>query len=189
MKKGYIYTMYKGADPGAGWKMTDPIYEPIPTLGACMPNIRRVVTKGDFIFSISGRVEGANQYVVGGFEVDEKINGLIAYKRFPKNRMIQNEDGSLAGNIIIDKDGKQLPFDYHTNHEKRIENYIVGKNPLYLQKPEHIETARKETLDLLNDIFGKKEKSVSSVIGRWRKLDEKQISDLRDWMADIKRKT
>ncbi len=77
--KGYIYTMYAGADPAMGWEMTDPIYGPVPTLGACMPNIRRAVVEGDVIFSISGRInKELPQYVVGAMEVDQKISALAA---------------------------------------------------------------------------------------------------------------
>lgn len=186
--KGYIYTMYKGADPGEGWEMTDPIFTKVPTLGACMPNIRKAVTQGDFIFSISGRVTGANQYVVSGFKVDEKINALTAYKRFPEYRMRQEKDGTTRGNIIIDKNGKHLDFDYHTNHEKRIENYIVGCDPVIFSTEAQIAKAREESLDVMNMLFKKKEETISKVIGRWRKLDEKQIADLLSWMAEIKRK-
>lgn len=180
--------MYKGADPGAGWEMTDPIFSKVPTLGACMPNIRKAVTQGDFIFSISGRIKGANQYIVGGFKVEEKINALVAYTRFPENRMKLIDDGSVRGNIIIDEKGNHLPFDYHTNHEKRVENYIVGTDPVYFTTPNQIEKARKQSLDVMNMIFQKNETEISKVLGRWRKLDNKQISDLLSWMEDIKRK-
>ncbi len=47
---GYIYTMYAGADPGHGWVLNDPVLGTVPTLGACVPNIRRVVKQGDYIF-------------------------------------------------------------------------------------------------------------------------------------------
>jgi len=185
--KGYIYTMYQGADPGEGWEMTDPIYGKTPTLGACMPNIRRVVQRGDYIFSISGRVKDVRQYVVGGFSVDEKINALAAYERYPQNRMKVDEQGKLKGNIIIDQNGKHLSIDYHTNHEKRIENYIIGKNPVFLDKEKEIKKAREETILVLNDLFGKQEDSVSKIIGRWRKLDSAQIKDLLGWMNQIKK--
>ena len=65
--KGYIYTMFAGADPGHGWTLTDPIFDKVPTLGACVPHIRRAVQEGDYIFAISGRVPGARQFIVGGF--------------------------------------------------------------------------------------------------------------------------
>ncbi len=68
--------MFKGADPAQGWVMTDPIFGPVPTLGACMPNVRRVVERGDYIFVVSGQAVGVKQYIVGGFEVDKKINAL-----------------------------------------------------------------------------------------------------------------
>jgi hypothetical protein len=184
--KGYIYTMFAGADPGTGWKMNDPIYGKTPTLGACMPNIRKAVEKNDFIFSISGRSKNVQQYVVGGFSVDDKINALAAYRRFPENRMRVSEDGILTGNIIIDKDGKHVECDYHNNFEKRIENYIIGKDPIFIEKEKEIEKAREETLRMLNDLFNTKADSVGKIIARWRKLDEMQIKELLSWLKHIK---
>jgi hypothetical protein len=186
--KGYIYTMFAGADPGVGWKMTDPIYGKTPTLGACMPNIRKVVERGDYIFSISGRVKDVKQYVVGGFSVDDKINALAAYNRFPENRMIVQQDGTLFGNIIIDKDGNHLEYDYHSNFEKRIDNYIIGKDPVFIEGEKQIEKAREETLYMLNNLFNAKKESVSKIIARWRKLDEAQVKDLLGWLKQIKGK-
>ena len=186
--KGYIYTMYKGADPSAGWNMTDPIYGKVPTMGACMPNLRRLVEKGDFIFSISGRVATVKPHIVGGFQVDDKINAMAAFERFPENRMVQGVDGTLAGNIIINERGEHLPFDYHSNFEKRLENYVVGKDALSFDTLEQMEIAKNETVDILNEIFHKKGDSVSKIIGRCRKLDEFQINGLLAWMKKIKAK-
>src|SRR4051812_17242371 len=95
--KGYIYTMYQGADPGNGWVMTDPIFGSKPTLGACMPNVRRSVSVGDFIFSISGRVKNIQQFLVGGFAVEAKINALAALEIFPENMLRKEEDGTIRG--------------------------------------------------------------------------------------------
>lgn len=184
--KGYIYTMFRGADPGAGWKMTDPLFGKVPTLGACMPNIRRAVVPGDYIFVVSGLVPGVQQYVVGGFKVEEKIHALEALERFPTNRMQSMSDGSLAGNIIVTKDGKQNKLDYHSNFEKRIENYIVGRDPITLESHDEIETGRQQTIEVLSDVFQTKGKSVRDVIARWRRMDEKQIGSLVDWLQNIK---
>src|SRR6516165_856032 len=102
--KGYIYTMFPGADPARGWTLTDPIFGKVPTLGACVPNIRRVVLPGDHIFAISGRAPGVQQYVVGGFQVAEKISQLAAHGRFPDLRQRQLDDGTLRGNVIVTAD-------------------------------------------------------------------------------------
>lgn len=188
--KGYIYTMFAGADPGNGWEMNDPIFDDPPTLGACMPQIRRNVEQNDHIFTISGRSVGLKQYIVGGFQVQEKINAMIARERFPQYIQRLNEDGSIAGNIIVDANGKQNKFDYHEgNFEKRIENYIIGKNPLYITKTKSIEAARgKETMGILREIFDKKGGEIPfDIIGRWRKLDETQIHQLTAWIKEIKR--
>ncbi len=180
--------MFQGADPGNGWKLNDPIFNKTPTLGACMPNVRRAVDIGDHIFSISGRVKDFQQYIVGGFSVREKINALAAYDRLPENRMKKDEEGNLLGNIITDANGQHIEIDYHDNFEQRIQNYIIGEKPIYFDKDEEVKTAREQTLDILRDVFEKKGDSVHEVLGRWRRLNEKQISRIIDWMEDIKQK-
>lgn len=182
--KGYIYTLYAKADPSLGWRMTDPIFGRTPTLGACVPNIRRVVERGDHIFVVSGRVEGVRQYVVGGFEVAEKIDALAAYHRFPDRRLKQESDGALSGNIIVRHDGGQHPLDYHKNFERRVDNYLVGTKQL-LVRPPSVERARFETLPFLNELFGRNGDKVFDVIGRWRRLDASQIEELRNWLLHL----
>ena len=106
----YIYTLYKKADPSLGWVMNDPIFEgKRPTLGACVPNLREAVRQGDWIFAVSGRGNGAKQFVIGGFKVVDKIDHLTAYKRFPENRLRKAENGQVLGNVIVNADGTQHP--------------------------------------------------------------------------------
>lgn len=184
--KGYIYTMYAGADPGHGWVLTDPIFGSVPTLGACVPNIRRAVEVGDYIFAISGRVPGARQFVVGGFQVAEKIPALEAYDRFPQYRVQPAQDGTQRGNIIILPNGRQSRHDAHANFERRVENYIVGRDATYLDSPEEFERARHETLKVLGEIVGRKGDRVFDIIGRQRKLDSSQVTELVQWLESIK---
>ncbi len=180
--------MFKGADPSQGWTLNDPIYSPVPTLGACMPNIRRLVEKGDFIFTISGQVVGVSQYIVGGFEVEEKISALAAYKRLPNNRQKRLPDGSLHGNIIVDKDGKQVETDYHENFAKRVENYVIGRNPVVIETAQEVEIARDETPDILANVFQvRRAQKPSDMIGRWRRLNSEQIELLRERILEIKK--
>lgn len=183
---GYIYTMFAGADPGHGWVLNDPIFGKTPTLGACVPNIRRTVVEGDFIFAISGRVPGAKQFVVGGFKVAEKIDALSAFRRFPEYRMVQESDGSIRGNVIVDSDGNHVAFDQHSNFESRVGNYIVGMDPVVLETPKEFERGREETLAVLRSLFNKKGRRVFDIIGRQRKLDSKQVTDLLSWINEIK---
>lgn len=182
--KGYIYTMFSGADPGRHWTLNDPIFGGQPTLGACVPHIRRAVEVGDHIFVISGKVTAVKQFIVGGFEVAEKINALAAYKRFPQNRLRQS-DGQLLGNIIVDGRGRHHPLDDHNHFEKRIENYIVGRNPIFLNTPQQFKAAREETMDILSEVFDKNGTKPFDIIGRYRKLDEHQIERLRDRLKDL----
>lgn len=187
--KGYLYTMFAGADPGMGWRMTDPILSKVPTLGACMPNVRRVVVPGDMIFTVSGRCTGVRQYVVGGFQVAEKIDALAALARFPENKQRKLDDGSLAGNIIVNADGTRSDVDYHSTFEERLANYVVGKNPIILDTPAQIARGREETLEMLGEIFARPSKKLSEITGRWRKLDERQIEKMKSWLQSIKSTT
>jgi hypothetical protein len=184
---GFIYTMYAGADPGQGWIMNDPIYGKTPTLGACVPNVRRAVKEGDWIFAISGRVPGVKQFVTGGFHVKEKINQLDAFARFPSNRLSRAANGQLTGNIIVTADGKQHPDDNHTNFERRLSDYIIGGKPIVIDGTEEIERARAETLNVLGRVFGRQGNRVYDIIGRGRKMNEQQANEIRDWLESLKR--
>ena len=184
---GYIYTLYAGADPGRGWIMNDPIFVGTPTLGACVPNIRRQVQIGDWVFAISGRVPGVQQFVVGGFRVMEKIDQLAAYSRFPENRVQKAPNGQLVGNIIVTKDGHQHADDVHDNFERRLENYIVGGSPIALENDAEMDRARADTLSLLRLIFDREGNRVFDIIGRARKMDDDQVRELRGWLESLKR--
>jgi hypothetical protein len=182
---GYIYTMAAGADPGYGWTMNDPIFGDIPTLGACVPNIRRAVEEGDYIFVVSGRVRNEKQFVVGGFPVDEKISALAAYRRFPENRLRLSDGGQVLGNVIVNSRGEHHPLDDHDNFKVRVENYIVGRDPIVLRTPIQQKAGRLSTVDFLSHLFGKKGPRVFDLIGRHRKMSEDQVKETINWLRDL----
>jgi hypothetical protein len=153
---GKIFITRSGYDPQLGKHVKDPYLGTSPTLGACRPDVRRQLKKGDHIFVISGKIPQANQFVMGGFEIDAKIPTLDAYKQFPELRLRQRDDGQLTGNIIVDDQGSQHSLDDHNSFNKRIENYVVGRNLLALDQPGEILRGRNETLDVLQDIMQKK---------------------------------
>ncbi|WP_149537783.1 Nmad2 family putative nucleotide modification protein [Siccirubricoccus phaeus] len=187
--KGYVYITGTGADPALRGNLNDPLFTTIPTLGACMPNVRRFVSKGDWIFVVSGKVPGVQQYVVGGLQVAEKINTLAAYERFPENRLARDAGGKVVGNIIVHADGTQHPLDHHPldTFESRIENFIVGGNAVALDTPNQVEIGRAQTLGKLSEILVRpRANRVIDVIGRWSKLDEVQIGKMLDWLSGIK---
>lgn len=184
--KGYIYPMYAGADPGRGWIMNDPIFGRVPTIGACMPNIRRAVEIGDYIFCISGRIDGVKPYVVGGLRVAEKIDALAAYHRFPEFRLRKSDNGQIIGNIIVTTDGEQHSLDDHSGFERRVENYVVGDDPVYLDDDRAIERAREVTLRFLSKLLGKEGNRVFEIVNRWRRLDEDQVHQLREWLVALR---
>lgn len=187
--KGYIYISSTNADPAKNRNLNDPIFRSPPTLGGCMPPMRRLVLPGDYVFVVSGTTKGVQQYVVGGFQVAEKIDALAAYKRFPENRLQRNDEGKLVGNILIDEAGNQHPLDTHkpTNFARRIENYLVGVNPVALETPAEVARSRSETLDRLSTILEKpRANRVIDVMGRWARLDEAQIEKTLDWLRGIK---
>ncbi|MCW2387124.1 hypothetical protein M2333_000170 [Sphingobium sp. B11D3B] len=190
--KGYIYISSPNADPERNRNLNDPIFRKTPTLGGCMPPIRRLVRPGDYVFVISGATRGVQQYVVGGFEVAEKIDALAAYNRFPENRLQLNAEGKVVGNVLVDSTGKQHPLDTHspTNFASRIENYLIGVNPVALETPAEVARGRSETLDRLSSILEKRRANrVIDVMGRWARLDQVQIEKTLDWLQGIKQQS
>lgn len=183
---GYIYTQYQGADPSMGWQMNDPIFGKTPTLGACIPNIRKAIKLGDWFFTVTGRTKGSQQFVAGGFRVAEKIDQLAAFGRFPENRVTLSEAGQVIGNVIVSEDGSQNPNDNHTNFERRLDNYLVGDKSVYLDTMPQYEMAKDQTLDRLQDLFGKKGNRVFDILGRGRKMDDDQVTEMRSWLQSIK---
>jgi hypothetical protein len=187
--KGYIYITGTGTDPGLKNNLNDPVFGEDPTLGACMPNIRRVVQKGDFIFVVSGSAPGVQQYVVGAMEVADKITALQAYDRFPQHRLRIGNDNRLQGNVIVSEDGTQHPLDRHqaATFANRVKNYIVGTNAISLETPAEVAAGRLRSLEKLGDIFGKRGNRAIDIFGRWGRLEERQIKDLLAWLEGIKR--
>jgi hypothetical protein len=186
---GRIYITGDGADGGAGKPLNDPLFTGDPTLGACMPNIRRAVELGDFIFVVSSKLERVQQYVVGCFRVKEKISAIQAYARFPQNRLRLDQSGHLQGNIIVQADGTQHPLDRHDPNSlaRRLENYIVGADPIALVTPEEIELGRAESLSTVSRVLGKPlGNRMIDVMGRSSKLSEAQAEELAQWLASVK---
>jgi hypothetical protein len=186
---GKIFITRNGYDPQLGKHVKDPYLGPCPTLGACRPDIRSQLEERDHIFVISGKVPEANQFVMAGFEIQAKIDAIEAY-RFPEHRLRKLEDGQLTGNIIVDARGKQHNLDDHNSFEKRIKNYVVGTNLILLSAPDEIEQGRRQTLEALREILRKRGNSPVALVGRWgTKLSERQVLELRDWLASLKSNT
>lgn len=187
--KGYVYITGTGTDPALLGNLNDPLFTKTPTLGACMPNIRRVVTKGDWIFVISGKVAGAQQYMVGGLQVEEKIDALTAYKRFPENRLTPGSGNLISGNVIIQANGTQHPLDNHApdTFESRIKDFIVGGNSVTLSSPGEVELGRAQTLGKISEILGKPgANSIINAMGRCSRLSAEQIEKTLGWLSGIK---
>ena len=186
--KGYVYITSPGTDPGLLNNLNDPLFTDVPTLGACMPNIRRLVVPGDFIFVVSGKTAGVQQYVVGGLRVAEKLDALAAYGRFPANRLHLGEDGLLKGNVIVNPDGSQHMLDTHDpdTFENRIRNFIVGTDAVALETPREVELGRELTLAKLSELCGREGNRAIDIMGRMRKLDDGQVRGMVDWLHGIK---
>jgi hypothetical protein len=183
---GKIFITRTGYDPEVGKHVKDPYLGPCPTIGACRPDLRKILAVGDHLFVISGKVKGADQFVMGGFEIAEKILAIEAYERFPDLRLRELEDGQLTGNIIVDASGRQHTLDGHDKFEKRVENYVVGKNLVALSTPAEIAEGREHTLEILRMIFRINGKSLREVLGRCRSMTEKQVMGLRECLEDLK---
>src|SRR6266436_690302 len=113
MMIGKIFITSTGYDPQLGKHVKDPYLGENPSLGACRPDFRRQVKERDHLFVISGKLPNVRQYVMGGFEVVQKIDAQEAYQRFPEQRLRLRQDGQLTGNIIVDANGEQHELDNH----------------------------------------------------------------------------
>lgn len=184
---GKMFVTSSGYDPEKGKDVKDPYLGPKSSLGACRPDIREKLQKGDHLFVVSGKVRKFDQFVLGGFEIEEKITAIEAYERFPEQRLVLLPNRQVAGNVIVTADGKQHPLDHHDQFERRIQNYLVGKNTIALLTPEEMAEGRLRTLEILRDVFGIKGNSIRELMGRNRNLSEKQVLKLRAHLEAVKR--
>lgn len=183
---GKIFVTSSGYDPEKGKQIKDPYLGSNPSLGACRPDIREKLQQGDHIFVVSGKVRNIDQVVLGGFEIAEKISAMEAFDRFPEQRLRLMPDGQVNGNVIVDAYGNQHELDHHDKFAWRIENYIVGQNPVALATAEEIAEGRLQTLEILRDVFEIKGNSIREIMGRCRNLTEKQILKLRALLEAVK---
>lgn len=186
---GKIFITRSGYDPQLGKHIKDPYLGPTPTLGACRPDIRKKLKKGDHIFVISGKIPDLNQFVMAGFEIESKIPAIEAYHHFPELRLRELEDGQLTGNVIVTADGRQHELDQHNSKtfQKRTNNYVVGTNLIALTTDEEIAAGRRQTLEVLREILHKRGNSPIEIVGRWgTALTEEQIMELRNWLLSLK---
>ena len=188
---GKIYITSSGYDPEKGKHVNDPYLGMPPTLGACRPDAREVLKIEDHLFVISGKIDGNNQYIFCGFQVDEKIHATDAYQRFPHLRLHNLPDGQLAGNIIVDLNGSKHELDPHKSKrfERRASNYVVGRNLVLPLGKNAILRARLETMDILREVFSSNGDKPFDIVGRSaRNLTEKQALTLRDWLEGISKR-
>lgn len=186
---GKIFITRSGYDPQRGKHVKDPYLEGEPSLGACRPDVRKQLKPGDYVFVISGKVKGVDQFVMGGFEVDRKIHAQEALKEYPEQQLHLRPDGQLTGNVVIDDEGKKHPLDQHKakTFERRLPNYIVGRNPIVLVTDEEIQRGREMTMEALQEIMKKKGKTPKDIITRFgTKLTENQALQFRDWLHSLK---
>lgn len=185
---GKIFITRSGYDPQLGKHVKDPYLGPCPTLGACRPDIRKQLERGDHIFVISGKIPDFNQFVMGGFEIESKVPAIEAYRMFPNLRLRRLDDGQLTGNIIVTADGRQHELDDHNSFDQRIKNYVVGTNLISLTTQDEIAEGRRQTLEALRDILQKKGDSPFDIVGRFgTRLTEKQVVQLREWLEALKK--
>lgn len=187
---GKIFITRSGYDPQFGKHIKDPYLGPNASLGACRPDLRRQVKKGDHLFVISGKLPNVRQFVLGGFEVERKISAQEAYEMYPDQRLRLRNDGQLTGNIIVDATGAQHELDDHhpSSFAKRAPNYIVGTNCIALVEPEEIALGREQTLDALREILKKSGGSPWEIVGHYgSRLTEEQVQELREWLLSLKK--
>lgn len=185
---GKIIITRSGYDPEKGRHIKDPYLGDIPSIGACRPDVRKQIEIGGQLFVITGKVRGLQQVVLGGFEVAEKIPMIEAYQRFPEQRLRARKDGQLDGNVIINRRGEQHRLDDHKNFDARLQNYIVGRNPIVLATQQELALGRAQTLEALRGILKTVGRRPIDVVGRWgRNLTEEEANKIREWLLSIKK--
>jgi hypothetical protein len=146
--------------------------------------------RGDHIFVISGKIPQIDQFIMGGFEIEAKIDVNDAYRLFPEQRLGLLPDGQLTGNVIVDATGRQHELDNHKSKsfDRRIKNYVIGTNLLALSTPQEIVAGRSQTLEVLRQVLQKEGKSPRDIVTRFgTSLSERQVLQLREWLAALKR--
>ena len=183
-----IFITSSGYDPEKGKHVKDPYLGENPTMGACHPDIRSALKPGEYLFVVSGKVPGIDQYIIGGFQVAEKISAVDAYLRYPMQRLRLRTDGQLTGNIIVDASGHQHYLDNHSKFNKRVDNYVVGYNPIRFDTEVEIARARWGTMNILRRLFKKNGDKPFDIIGRgYRNLNDQQLTELLNWADRCKR--
>ncbi|MFP2930841.1 hypothetical protein ACLESO_37705 [Pyxidicoccus sp. 3LG] len=187
---GKIFITSTGYDPQIGKHVKDPYLGDNPSFGACRPDIRKKVVPGDHIFVISGKVKQAPQFVMGGFEVAAKMPASVAYEQYPDQHLRKRADGQLTGNIIVNARGKQHRLDTHNPESilRRVDNYIVGKNPIALVSDTEIAKGREQTILVLADILKRPGRTPFEIVGGRAgcELSENQILRLLEWLRSLK---
>jgi hypothetical protein len=90
-------------------------------------------------------------------------------------------------NIIVDSRGQQHPLDSHESFERRISDYVIGRNPIQLVTPSEIARGREQTLEVLRSVFRKRGSRPIDIVGRWgSKLSDTQVEQLRDRLVSLK---
>jgi hypothetical protein len=192
MMIGKIFITSSGYDPQLGTHIKDPYLGPGASLGACRPDVRRKLKEGDHLFVISGKLPNVRQFVMGGFEVAQKIDAVQAYEQFPNQRLRMRDDGQLTGNVVVDASGAQHELDTHdpATFAKRTSNYIVGTDCISLVDPVEIALGREQTLDVLRETFKKDGGSPFEIVGHYGStLTEDQVNKLREWLLALQKVT
>lgn len=186
--KGYIFITSTGTDPLAGKYLKDPTLDRIPTFGACQPQLRRTLDPDDFLFVISGSIrnKGLSQYIIGGLQVDKKLHATEAHAILPNQRLHLRPDGQVSGNIICNADGAPNELDRHKKFEKRLNNYIIGKNAIALETEEEVARGRDRTMGILRSVFHKDGQIPRDIIGRCSKMDGDQVHEMVHYLRQLK---
>jgi hypothetical protein len=186
---GKIHITRQGYDPQLGRHIKDPYLGPNPSMGACRPDIRKRLQLGDHIFTVSGKIRDAPQFVMVGFEIAQKISANDAFHQFPERRLHRLADGQLDGNIIVNSRGKQHRLDDHPNFDRRIQNYVIGANAICISSDIEIARGRSQTIEALQEILKSRESTPIRLLTRFgRTLTERQVEALRAWMLSLKDK-
>ena len=171
--QGYIYTM-AGADPGHGWILNDTDLRARSHSRSMRTEHKARGAGGRQYFRCEwqgSRRPAICRWWVPGSRKDQCVGRLQALSR----ESARPGPVDVRGNIIVTGNGQHHPLDDHDNFARRVENYIVGRKPVYLENPREYNAAREESLDVLSRIFKRRGRRIFDVIGRYRKMNSDQV--------------
>jgi hypothetical protein len=173
---------------GQSWVDNDPhFWTSPPTWGICRPDLRKRVSRGDYVFFVLPKNGRHPQMIFGYLKVKEKITHQTAYHRpFLRTKRMSNRMPN--GNVIVNHDGSYNRFDggaHKRNFYKIRQEYVVGDSrKSKLLTAAEIAAKAPRFISMLSSIFPGKTGTfaIDFISRKGQELNSNQASQLLCWL-------